>query len=275
MFLQVFGTAVNWRLTVTETLQTHAKAAVSGSSCSFSSPFRERAVNTNWPDFAEAWRTTYVKLTRGIDQPPSDSNGSTKAVYKTVDQHYRESLVVLLLQYELQDLWPANELDEISKVWHYLVAWPNSPAGLSALNGLGFQTCTLSNGNISLLEDMSKFANLPWIHVFSSEHFGAYKPSKEVYLGAVEKLGLRPEECTMVASHLTDLWHARKYGLKTIYVEREQEEGWNDERVAKAKQDQWVDIWVTLGDGAEEKKGFLELARVLACNAEATSSTKL
>ena len=68
----------------------------------------------------------------------------------------------------------------------------------------------------------------------------------------------------MVAAHLTDLRSARKCGLKTIYVEREQEEGWTKERVNETKKEGWVDIWVGLEDGEGERRSFLELARILA-----------
>ena len=215
----------------------------------------------DWLQFTEAWRGSYLRLTRGLDR----KEGAAKQPYKTVDQHHHDSLIALLAQYNLGDLWSVEEVEGMSQVWHKLAGWPDASAGLQALNDVGLATCTLSNGNIALLQDLARFANLPWAHIISSEHFQAYKPSREVYLGAVHRLGLKPGECAMVAAHLTDLWHAKEYGLKTVYVERELEEDWDASRVREAREDGWVDIWIGLHDGEEVGQcGFLELAKVLA-----------
>ncbi|KAJ6070732.1 hypothetical protein N7467_012051 [Penicillium canescens] len=259
LFFDVFGTTVDWRSSVVGTLRKHTDAALERLGDSLSPDLRVRVAQADWPAFAEAWRLTYVKFTRGYPH-----SGDGQPPFKTVDQHYYESLVKMLEQHGFDGLWLDDEVTEISRVWHTLDGWSDAAAGLEALNNMGLQTCTLSNGNISLLEDMAEYAKLPWTHIFSSEHFGAYKPSKEVYLGAVEKVGFQPEECAMVAAHLTDLYHAKKYGLRTIYIERELEEGWDAERVAKAKDDGWVDIWISLGDGEKGKQGFLELTKILA-----------
>ncbi len=119
---------------------------------------------------------------------------------------------------------------------------------------VGQDTATLSNGNISLLTDLSTHGSLPFTHIFSAELFGSYKPSPKVYLGAVEKLGLKPSECAMVAAHLADLKAAKDLGLQAIYVEREAEEDWANEEVEKARG--WVDLWVGKG-------GFLTVAEKL------------
>ena len=86
--------------------------------------------------------------------------------------------------------------------------------------GTVYWTCTLSKGNLSLLNDLKANTKLEFTHVFSTEEFGSYKPNPAVYLGAVEKLGLIPTDCAMVAAHLGDLQAAKACGLQTIYVER-------------------------------------------------------
>lgn len=59
----------------------------------------------------------------------------------------------------------------------------------------------------------------------------------------------------MVAAHLHDLEAARKCGLRTVYVERKQEEAWDEEKVREAKVEGWVDLWVEEG-----KQGFVTVA---------------
>jgi hypothetical protein len=67
---------------------------------------------------------------------------------------------------------------------------------------------------------------------------------------------VRTDECALLAAHLGDLEAARGCGYRTVYIERENEEGWSEEKVETAKQERWVDMWVKLGEG-----GFEEVAR--------------
>ncbi|MCJ1353993.1 MAG: hypothetical protein MMC33_003980 [Icmadophila ericetorum] len=263
LFFDVFGTTVNWRKTVTQALKDDATATLADPSSSLPSVTRLHASTIDWPSFAQSWRDSYGKFTQ------SYSRGSG-VPFKTIDEHHHDSLVELLAANGLADLWPPEKVQELSRIWHYLEPWTDTVGALSAMNDLGLQTCTLSNGNISLLSDMAAFARLPWTHLFSAELFGAYKPSPEVYKGAVAKLGLKEEECAMVAAHLGDLKAAKSCGLKTIYVEREKEEAWSQEQIHTAKKEGWVDIWVNLGEGEVGKQGFWEVIRRL--DGEATEA---
>ena len=151
---------------------------------------------------------------------------------------------------------------QVSRIWHRLDGWPDSSRGLTALRNQGFVVCTLSNSNIELLTDMADHADLPWTHILSVEHFGAYKPHPSVYTSACERLGLEPGQCAMVAAHMDDLEAARECGLQTIYIERAQEQSGSIEKVADAKSKGWVDMWVGLGDNSEGG-GILQAAKNL------------
>lgn len=256
LLFDVFGTVVDWRTTITHTLQTHASTALSSPTASLSSTVRLRASDltlTDWDSFAQQWRNSYLVFTQTHD--PSRAP-------KTVDQHHHSSLIELLQEWQLAGLWLDDEVLEISRAWHFLDPWADSPKGLAELNKLGYVTCTLSNGNRELLSDMATHAALPWTYIFCSTDFGAFKPDPRVYKGAVGKLGLEVGECAMVATHLGDLDAARKCGLQTVYVQREGEEGWSEERVGEAKKEGWVDMWVRL-DETDSGGGFLEVARRL------------
>lgn len=61
--------------------------------------------------------------------------------------------------------------------------------------------------------------------MLSAELFDHYKPDREVHLGTVEMLDLRPNRVMMVASHNFDLAAAKKLGLKTPFVLRPTESG--------------------------------------------------
>lgn len=71
--------------------------------------------------------------------------------------------------------------------------------------------------------------------------------------GAAEKMGLKPEECMMVAAHLDDLMYAKENGFRTLYVERLKEER-RDDLVKEDIADVMVDL---------QEDGFVEAARKL------------
>lgn len=93
-----------------------------------------------------------------------------------------------------------------------------------------------------------------------------------MYLGAVERLQLLPEQCAMVAAHLNDLRAAKDNGLKVIYVERPDEEEWTLEQVEKARHDGWVDLWI---DSGNESNGFITVANKLGIELDAPDQSRL
>jgi len=253
LLFDVFGTCVDWRSTVTNGLEKAAHESLDSASSSIPSNVRLRAeeMNTNdWGKFAQEWRDTYKVFTK------SRANDASLPM-KTVDQHHYDALQELLAKWELERLFTASELEAVSLLWHHLDPWPDSAKGMAALSSL-CSTCTLSNGNTSLLQDLKLHAKLAFTHVFSAEDFGTFKPNKAVYLGAAEKLRVSPSECAMVAAHLADLKAAKGCGYQTIYVERLLEEDWTAQQVESAKADGFVDIWVS-----EKEDGFLAVAERL------------
>ena len=44
------------------------------------------------------------------------------------------------------------------------------------------------------------------------------KPDRRIYLEALQRLKLRPEECVFVSDAISDLEGAREVGLKTILI---------------------------------------------------------
>lgn len=256
---QVFGTVVDWRKTVTKYLERRSFETLNSGSSSVATAVRTKCAEVHWPTFAQEWRSSYYDFTR--DQAKRKDNDQALA-FKTVDDHHLDSLRALLDQHGISGLWREDQVIQVSRIWHYLEAWPDSSRGLMALKDEGFIICTLSNGNIELLTDMAVHADLPWTHVFSAEKFGAYKPHPSVYTSACRELGLEPGQCAMVAAHLADLEAARECGLQIIYIERAQEESWPPEKMDGAKSKGWADMWVSIGDDSKGG-GILEVARNL------------
>jgi len=201
----------------------------------------------DWAQFAQEWRNSYKKFTKGF--VPGESE------WRDIDTHHHLSLIDLLKKWRLEGLYTKDDVEDLSRTWHFLDPWADSSEGLHKL-GSKFKTSTLSNGNQSLLKDLNEHGKLGFQKLQSSEDFKAYKPHRWTYDGAAKELGVKPEEVAMVAAHLSDLKAARGRGFKTIYVERKQEEDWDPEQEDYKDAKTWVDLWVT-----EDEEGFVEVAR--------------
>jgi 2-haloacid dehalogenase len=253
LLFDVFGTCVDWRSSVTNALIKAAKTAFASANSSVNKTAVYNASNLsaeNWGRFAQEWRNSYKAFVKSIALDPSIK-------FKTVDEHHHDALLELMTKWSIEGLWSADQVRELSLIWHRLDPWADSVQGMKKLN-TKFQTGTLSNGNMGLLEDLRAHSHIPFTHLFSGEQFGSYKPNPKVYLGAVAKLGLEPHQCAMVAAHLSDIKAAKSYGLRAIYVERPREEDFTAEEVQKAREDGFVDLWVSA-----DEPGFLAVASKL------------
>jgi 2-haloacid dehalogenase len=196
----VFGTVVDWRGSIIREGEQWG---------------REKNLQIDWGQFADRWRAGYA--------PSMDKVRSGALPWTKLDDLHRMILDDLLKQYNITGLTEA-EKDHWNRVWHRLTPWPDAVEGLTRLKK-NYIIATLSNGNVSLLVEMAKFAGLPWDTVFGSDLFHHFKPDREVYLGAADLLGCKPSEVMMVAAHPPDLNAAASCGLKTGYVPRPLEAG--------------------------------------------------
>ncbi|EDU44605.1 Haloacid dehalogenase [Pyrenophora tritici-repentis] len=253
LLFDVFGTCVNWRNSVTAALQTLAHASLNSATASLASTLRLRASSmtpADWALFAQEWRNSYKVFTKQLA-------ADTSVPWMSVDEHHLLSLRELLQKWGLEGLWSEEEVKELSLVWHRLEAWGDAAEGVGLLN--------------TRFEDLREHSKIPFTQIFSAELFGTYKPSPAVYLGAVEKLGLQPNDCVMVAAHLPDLKAAKENGLRTVYVERAGEEDWSEEQIDEAREAGWVDIWV--GEGGN--RGFITMAERLGIDVESGKGERL
>jgi 2-haloacid dehalogenase len=165
--------------------------------------------------FALAWRSGYM--------PAMQKVMSGQLGWTLIDDLHRMILDEVLENFAVTQLSEAQKR-HLNKAWHRLDPWPDTVAGLTRLKSR-YTICTLSNGNIGLLANLSKRAALPWDCILSAEVFRAYKPDPATYLGAAKVFDVMPNEVMLVAAHQDDLAHARAAGLKTAYIERPLEYG--------------------------------------------------
>jgi len=200
LVFDTFGTVVDWRGSII------AEGEQWG---------REKNLQIDWGKFADRWRAGYG--------PSMDKVRKGILPWTKLDDLHRMILEDLLKEFNITGL-AEDEKQHWNRVWHRLHGWPDAVQGLTLLKK-NYIIATLSNGNVSLLVEMAKFAGLPWDTVFGSDLFRHFKPDREVYLGAVDLLSAKPEEVMMVAAHPPDLNAARSCGLKTGYVPRPLEGG--------------------------------------------------
>jgi 2-haloacid dehalogenase len=201
LVFDVFGTVVDWRSSVIPECEAFGK---------------QHRVSLDWPAFVDDWRYDgYIGgsiLIRKGELP-----------MMTTDQLHRRKLDMLFAANGLERIGE-EERDHLNRAWHRLHPWPDSVKGLARLRSK-FIVSTLSNGNVSLLVDMAKFAGLTWDCVLSADIIGAYKPDPRMYEGAAKFLDLPPGEVMLVAAHRNDLAAAQKCGLQAAYIPRPAEAG--------------------------------------------------
>lgn len=202
LVFDVFGTVVDWRSGVARE----------------SAPFLARhAPRADPAAFADAWRRLY--------SPAMEEVRSGRRPFVRLDVLHRENLEAVLPEFGIDRATVrASELEALNLAWRKLDPWPDSVPGLTRLKR-GFIIAPLSNGNIRLMLDMAKRADLPWDAILGAEVAQAYKPARQAYLRTVEALMLKPEQLCLVAAHNDDLAAARRCGLRTAFIPRPTEHG--------------------------------------------------
>ncbi len=95
--LDVFGTIVDWRSSVTEELHLRAHRKLSADISPELKSRLEGLTEEDWGRFAQAWRDTYSVFTTSFN-PERDA-------WKSVDEHHLDSLIQLLAEWGLEGLY--------------------------------------------------------------------------------------------------------------------------------------------------------------------------
>ena len=199
LIFDVFGTVVDWRGSIKNGLKELMPNILS---------------EQDLESFAVEWRKGYTGFIQNFNLG--------KEQWKKIDDVHYSKLIEILKQENYFELLNESQKKEINLLWHKLNPWPDTVEGLNLLKSI-FSIGTLSNGNFSLLLNMSKYSKLKWDFIFSGDIFKKYKTNPLVYKEACSYLDLDVEEVALVAAHENDLLAAKNVGLKTFYVERKNE----------------------------------------------------
>ena len=195
-----YGTLVDWRSSVLAELGAFGAA---------------HDLHLDWEVFLDEWKSAYRS---GMDKVDSG-----EWPWTTIDVIYRRRLDELLAARRIAGVRDA-EVAELNRVWWRLRPWPDTVAGLTRLRRR-YVITPLSNASFAGMVHLAKSAGLPWDCIITAENARCYKPRAEVYLTAIELLGMAPAEVMMVAAHNYDLAAARAHGMRTAFLPRPTEYG--------------------------------------------------
>jgi 2-haloacid dehalogenase len=215
LLFDVFGTLVDWR------------SSVSRQTKDLLSPL---GISLPWEAFADAWRAEY--------QPALEEVRSGREAFCLLDEIHRRTLKKVLLGFRIEGLNEAI-LNAITMTWHQLDAWPDVHAGLVRLQSR-FRLAPCSNGNISLVSDLSRCNRWTWTAILGAEPARDYKPRPSVYLKSAADLGCTPGDALMVAAHPLDLRAAASVGMKTAFIPRPMEHGTGTPERLDGLQVDWI-----------------------------------
>ena len=139
----VFGTVVDWRGSLISQIERLSDSRRWGIDAS---------------QFADEWRRHYG--------PSMDRVLTGELPWTNLDELHRASLLDLLDRHSIAV--SHDEIDAMVKFWHRLDAWPDAPTGIRRLKRR-FIVGTMSNGNVALLVDLSKHAQLDSDVILSAE----------------------------------------------------------------------------------------------------------
>lgn len=200
IMFDVFGTVVDWRSSIAKEVRKVPELSA-----------------VNGEKFADRWRAKY--------QPAMERIRSGGRSWTKLDDLHYENLKELLDEYGIEGLSDDARL-HLNHAWHRLEPWPDAVEGLVRLKS-GFTITTLSNGNVSLLLNMAKRANLPWDMILGAEVVKHYKPQPESYIKSAALIDVEPAQCMLTAAHNSDLIAAASCGFRTAFVARPTEYGPN------------------------------------------------
>lgn len=117
---------------------------------------------------------------------------------------------------------PAELVEAGTTAARALPAQPDAAAALAALRGAGHRPHVLTNSAAEAGRATLEQAGLEVGEVFGCDAVGAYKPDPRPYLHALEQLGAEAGETWMVAAHWWDVTGAKRAGLRTAWVGRDE-----------------------------------------------------
>jgi 2-haloacid dehalogenase len=228
VLFDTFGTVVDWRTGVATAWRALAE---------------RRGITLDADDFADQWRAKYL--------PAMAAVRSGERRYEPLDQLHLENLLEVLADNGVDSSRiPAESLIWLNQSWQRLNPWPDVLPGLKRLKR-HYLIGPLSNGNMSLLTQLARYAGLPWDAVIGSDLLMTYKPDPKAYRLAAELLDIAPCSIMLCAAHNGDLAAASAAGFRTAFLCRPNEHG-PGQRTDLAPLGDWDAVTTSVEDLADQ-----------------------
>lgn len=114
-------------------------------------------------------------------------------------------------------------VDAVMSAFTELPVHDDVPAGVSAMAEAGIRLVTLTNGSVEVGERLLSSAGIRshFERLLSVEQAGVWKPAAGSYAFAARSCGTEPSEMMLVAAHPWDIDGAKRAGLHSAWVNRE------------------------------------------------------
>ncbi len=111
-------------------------------------------------------------------------------------------------------------IDRLVSAFDRLALFPDAALMLDTLSG--YRMAILSNGSPEMLQALVRHAGVEsrFERLISVDARRTFKPHPDAYRCAVDALGLAPAEIVLVSSNGFDIAGARRFGLRTLRIER-------------------------------------------------------
>ncbi|MGL5786145.1 MAG: haloacid dehalogenase type II [Bacteroidales bacterium] len=165
----------------------------------------------NRPDLAECWFSNMLlyslvdTLTDRLHSFREVAFSSFEMIASANDIVYDKDVVLKTLGYVSQA--PAHS---------------DVPEGLRLLKTAGYKLITLTNSSLTTVNEQMSYAGISdYIDgCISIDDIGYFKPHRHVYRRAAERMGVKPEECLLIAAHGWDIAGAIESGMQAAFIQR-------------------------------------------------------
>jgi len=109
---------------------------------------------------------------------------------------------------------------DFPKGWYRLSSHDDSSEGILMLQNKGYCCVALSNGNVDLIDKISKNNNINWDHIVDLVEHKVYKPNTGAYLTIKKDLNYNTENTLMITANPTfgDIEGAKSVGMQSQII---------------------------------------------------------
>ncbi|NJE84730.1 TIGR02253 family HAD-type hydrolase [Thermococcus sp. CX2] len=117
----------------------------------------------------------------------------------------------------------------LERYFHKLVIYPDTVPTLEWLREAGYKLGVVTSGPSYQRLKLKLVGLLEYFDVVvTRDDVGTIKPEPEIFLHALEKLGVEPKEAVMVGDSLSqDVYGAKNIGMTAVWINRNGDRGYN------------------------------------------------